>query len=123
MSKPIAVKQQFMQKLRQLTVQKGMTQSDLGRASGLGRDMISHYMRGVRYPGTGSLLKLATALGVEPGELDPAIGVPDLKAKFVSEIRQDTDNPARVVLHVHESVTMKQALAVMAILHSEDRQS
>jgi transcriptional regulator with XRE-family HTH domain len=120
MSKSRIAKIEFIKKMKQLMVQKGMTQSDLGRASGLGRDMISHYMRGVRYPGIGSLVKLAAALGVKPGELDPEIGVPDDNEQFWSEIKQYKGDPSRVLLKVQEVVTMKQALAVMAIVHGSE---
>jgi transcriptional regulator with XRE-family HTH domain len=124
MSKPRHEKQEFIKKMYQLMAHKGMTQSDLGRASGLGRDIISHYMRGMRYPGPSSLYKLAAALGVKPGELDPNIGVPEVETtqQSWSEIKQDITNPARVILRVQRSVTMKQALAVMAILHGSDEE-
>jgi transcriptional regulator with XRE-family HTH domain len=122
LSRTAAEKLEFIKKMRQLMAQKGMTQSDLARASGLGRDMISHYMRGVRYPGVGSLAKLARALGVKPGELDPEIGIPEVEdEQFWSEIKQRKDDPLHVLLRVQRVATMKQALAVMAILHgSED---
>jgi transcriptional regulator with XRE-family HTH domain len=112
-------KVEFIRKMRQLMAHKGMTQSDLGRASGLGRDMISHYMRGVRYPGPASLSKIAGALGVKPGELDPEIGVPPDEPQDLAEIRQIHGDPNRVLLHVRKIVTMKQALAVMAIIHGD----
>jgi transcriptional regulator with XRE-family HTH domain len=121
MNKSRIEKIEFIKKMRQLMAHKGMTQSDLGRASGLGRDMISHYMRGVRYPSPRNLRKLAVALGIQPGELDPDIGISEEnEQQDIAEIKQLAGDPARVRLHVRHVVTMKQALAVMAILHGAD---
>jgi transcriptional regulator with XRE-family HTH domain len=121
MSKSRIEKIEFTKKMRQLMAHKGMTQSDLGRASELGRDLISHYMRGVRYPSPRNLRKLAVALGIQPGELDPAIGVPEEnEQQDIAEIKQLAGDPARVRIQVRQVVTMKQALAVMAILHGTE---
>jgi transcriptional regulator with XRE-family HTH domain len=119
MSKSRIGKIELIKKMRQLMAHKGMTQSDLGRASGLGRDLISHYMRGVRYPSPRNLRKLAVALGTQPGELDPEIGVPD-EPQFIAKIEQIDGDPARVLVHVRQVVTMRQALAVMEILHKPE---
>ncbi|MGH8561273.1 MAG: helix-turn-helix domain-containing protein, partial [Nevskiales bacterium] len=62
---------EFGRRLLNLCLQKGWNQSDLARASELGRDAISTYVRGRSFPDPKNLRKLADALGVAMDDLLP----------------------------------------------------
>lgn len=64
-------KQEFGKRLYKMMVEKGWHQSELARRSGLARDSVSTYIRGVSLPEPGNLAALARALGVEPVDLLP----------------------------------------------------
>ncbi len=64
-------KAEFAKRLYSLMMKKNWNQSDLARASGLGRDSISQYIRANNIPSPLNLKKMADALGVEPVELYP----------------------------------------------------
>ena len=57
-------KQEFGRRLHGLMLAKDWNQSDLGKAAGLGRDSVSTYIRGLTFPTTRALRRLADALGV-----------------------------------------------------------
>ena len=65
-SKRILTRQEFGRRLTAMLVEKVWSQSDLARASGLGRDSISQYARGRSIPSPKNLSKLANALGTTP---------------------------------------------------------
>jgi transcriptional regulator with XRE-family HTH domain len=48
---------------------KGRSQADLARASRVGRDRISKYVRGIYLPQIAHLESIAAALGVDPADL------------------------------------------------------
>lgn len=64
-------KQEFGKRLYKLMVAKGWHQSELARRSGIARDSVSTYVRGVSLPEPDNLQKLADALEVDPIELLP----------------------------------------------------
>ncbi|MCJ7997485.1 helix-turn-helix transcriptional regulator [Rhizobium cremeum] len=65
------IKDEFARRVYKLMLNKGMNQSELARASGLERNRISAYVRGVALPTGLFLTKLASALGVKPTDLLP----------------------------------------------------
>lgn len=65
-------KRYFIEMLKSLMAQRGWSQSDLARHAGLGRDVVSTYMRGRSLPTSATLHKLSTALGVPADELLPS---------------------------------------------------
>ena len=52
-------------------VKKGWSQSELSRATGVGRDSISNYIRGISLPNPRNLKRLADGLAVEMSDLYP----------------------------------------------------
>jgi DNA-binding XRE family transcriptional regulator len=58
--------------IKRLRKAKALTQKDLAKRSGLPQPHISRLERGIHSPSFKSLTKIAKALGVEVGELDPS---------------------------------------------------
>ena len=106
----------FGQRLASILQRKNWNQSDLARASGLGRDSISTYVRGMVFPDPKNLKKLADALGCSVSELVPGRDPqPDNDAIF--EIRQTSDG--RVFVKINQSVSLDQAAKIFSILREE----
>jgi transcriptional regulator with XRE-family HTH domain len=93
---------------------KNWNQSDLARASGLGRDSISTYIRGMVTPTQGNLKQIADALGCSTDELLPA---EERQQETLFEIRQTGDG--RVFVKINKAVSIKQAAAIFEILRDE----
>jgi transcriptional regulator with XRE-family HTH domain len=66
---PHAVGAAFGRRFRELRVERGISQDDLARETGLHATVIGRYERGVREPRVAMILRLAKGLGVKPGEL------------------------------------------------------
>jgi transcriptional regulator with XRE-family HTH domain len=116
-SQKILTRQEFGKRLYNFMMQKRMSQSDLSRASGMGRDSISQYVRGRSVPSPKNLTKLADALDVEIDVLFPnydaqsnAAEQPTLEVK---SIESDAEN---FWLRVNMKVPASKALEVMKIL-------
>jgi transcriptional regulator with XRE-family HTH domain len=56
-------------RIRHARVAKSLTQRQLSEATGLTQQSISHFERGEARPSIDSLLRIARALGIQPGEL------------------------------------------------------
>ena len=110
-------KREFGDNLYTFLMQKKMSQSDLSRASGMGRDSISQYVRGRSVPSPKNLQKLCDALDVEPDVLFPNY---DAQANAIEQatleiksIEADTEN---FWLRINMKVPAMKALEVMKIL-------
>lgn len=55
--------------LRQLRLERGLTQEELGMECGLHRTFISQLERGLKSPSLYTIFRLAAALAIEPDEL------------------------------------------------------
>jgi len=66
------IKQDFAQRLYKEITNKGWTQAQLARYSGLNRDAISTYIRARSLPTALSLSKIAKTLGCSPKDLLPS---------------------------------------------------
>lgn len=130
------IKQEFARRLQAAMVRKGWNQSELARRANehlpkpakgqkrgksLGRDSISHYMRGRMVPLPAYLEALAKALNVEPDELLPANGFAVNPVGSPFAVRGLADG--RVSLHVNRTVRSETAAKIMAILSEEDRRA
>jgi transcriptional regulator with XRE-family HTH domain len=116
-SQKILTRQEFGKRLYNFMMRKQMTQSDLARASGMGRDSISQYVRGRSVPSPKNLQKLCDALDVEPDVLFPnydaqanAVEQPTLEMK---SIEADAEN---FWLRINMKVPAMKAMEVMKIL-------
>lgn len=67
----VNIRKEFAQRLYRRLGQKGMTQSDLSRATGLGRDSISAYANGKALPTAGNAKKIADVLDCMITDLIP----------------------------------------------------
>lgn len=128
------VKAEFARRLQAAMIEKGWNQSELarranehlpkpakGQARGkeIGRDSISHYMRGKMMPLPTYLSALAKALGVEPSALLPA-RTPTAGPSAPYEMKGLPDG--RVYLRVSRTLRQATALKIMALLAEEDRE-
>src|SRR3546814_7487960 len=52
-----------------------------GKRKNMGRDSVSHYVRGINLPTPAHLWALAKALGCEPYDLVPSMGMPSVDDK------------------------------------------
>lgn len=96
-------------------------QSDLARASGLGRALISSYVRREAFPQDTSLLALAAALSVEVTELVPGyhsgmvLAGTDAEYKTMS-LTPVTGQADRSLLEIRKIVPTKLALQVLTLI-------
>jgi transcriptional regulator with XRE-family HTH domain len=114
-------KQQFGQRLYQLMVAKGWSQSDLARRAGLQRDRISYYIRGQGLPQGHKLEALAKALGVTADELLPNTLENRMEADQPSvDLKVSPNNPNAAWLRVNRLVSMTTALKILDLLNNDD---
>lgn len=127
------VKLEFARRLQSAMIRKGWNQSELSRRasaflpkptpgqkrghSGIGRDLISHYIRGLMLPGPANLNALAQALGVEPADLMPTVGQPQIGDVPLEVKAMDGD---RMYLRIARSVSTDTAMKIMQLLREED---
>lgn len=116
-------------------IAKGWNQSELARRASdllpkpapgqkrglsIGRDLVSHYIRGTMLPGPANLDAMARALGVRPLDLLPA-GVPT-GPKLVddSPFQMQAQPDGRLYLRVSRTVSMATGMKIMNLLAEED---
>jgi transcriptional regulator with XRE-family HTH domain len=92
---------------------KNWNQSDLARATGLGRDSISTYIHGTVRPTPKNLSKIAEALECNPADLSPDTFQHEIR-DAVLEMSQLPDGKVR--LRVIQAVTLDQAVEIFNIL-------
>jgi transcriptional regulator with XRE-family HTH domain len=63
------LRQQFAKRLKELREQKGMTQDDLAKASGLSISFVRSIEQGIHAPSFASIEQLADALTIKPKDL------------------------------------------------------
>jgi transcriptional regulator with XRE-family HTH domain len=127
------IKAEFARRLQAAMIEKGWNQSELarranehlpkparGQARGkqIGRDSVSHYMRGRMIPLPAYLNAIAKALGVEPAALLPA-RTPQAASTAPYEMKGLPDG--RVYLRISRTLRQATAMKIMALLAEEDR--
>jgi transcriptional regulator with XRE-family HTH domain len=127
------IKAEFARRLQAAMIEKGWNQSELARRVNqclikppkgqkrgwkMGRDSISHYVRGAMMPLPTYLHALAKALGVRPEDLLP-VSVPTAAGATPFELRGQPDG--RVFLRLSRSVTSETAMKIMSLLAEEDK--
>jgi transcriptional regulator with XRE-family HTH domain len=115
-------KAEFGRHLRQLILKKGWTQSELARRAGLPRDSISTYVRGAVYPSQTSLVKVATALGLDPEQVLPNVieGSITRSANPSFEMKASETEPGRVWLRVDRAVSFSTAAKIAQLLDEDE---
>ncbi|BAQ16115.1 helix-turn-helix domain-containing protein [Methyloceanibacter caenitepidi] len=119
-----AVKIDFANRLQRALVNKGWNQSELARRASeklprgktIGRDMVSHYVRGVALPRPAQLEALAKALGVEPSTLLPTS--PSAADKLPAADMKALEN-GNVWLRINQGVPMTKGLLILSILNGQ----
>ncbi len=111
---------EFGKRVYKFVADMGITQSDLSRMSGLGRDSISQYIRGKSVPTPVNLRKLAKALDVDPNDLYPqyesnAFGTESLS----QEMRAVPGDPDNMWLKVDMKVPTAIALQVLQLVNNK----
>jgi transcriptional regulator with XRE-family HTH domain len=113
-------RQEFGRNLWQLLLKRGMTQSDLSRASGLGRDSVSGYVRGRNLPEPTSAKKLADALGVTMEDLYPGSTERAIDGELPAfEMKQAAGHPGRAWVRVNRMMSFAAATKIAAIIEQE----
>lgn len=116
-------KQEFGRRLHQRLLEKSWNQSDLARASGLGRDSISTYVNGKTFPTPLALKKLAQALMCEPEDLLPNAMMHAMDDEHPAvELKQASGHPGKAWLRVNRSLSFGTAAKIIALIDDEDKQ-
>lgn len=110
---------EFARRLNEAMVDRGWTQSELARNAGLGRYVVSNYIRGRSLPSAASLAALAKALELDPEVLvpDPSeLPAPDGGATPELQFEVLAHDPSRALLRVNKILDVRKALQIAIIL-------
>ncbi len=120
LSQKVLQKQEFGRRVYGLMMDKPWTQSELARASGLGRDSISQYVRGKSVPTPQNLQKLAKAFDVDPDVLFPNYAAHAAMVEEPTFQVKAVDGTAHEMwLVINMKVPTEKAMKVMAILNEK----
>lgn len=109
---------EFAKRLYALMMNKNWNQSDLARASNLGRDSISQYIRANNTPSPRNLKKLAEALGVEPVELYPNYEAAAVEEEMPAlSFRQMPGDEEHMWVRINKKVPKAVAAKIMVLLN------
>lgn len=115
-------KQEFGRRLHKLMLERDWNQSDLARAADVGRDMVSSYINGKRFPTPTSLNKLAKALDVSRDELLPNGMMSALDDENPAiELKQAVGHPGKAWLRINRAMSFGTASKIVALIHEEDQ--
>ena len=110
------VRQIFSRRLWSMLVRKGWTQSELSRQSGISRDSISTYVRGIALPDPINAQKLATAFGITVQELHPASTQVSVEESVPSVELKQAVGSGKAWLRVNKEVSYEVAVKILALL-------
>lgn len=118
-------RQHLARELHRRSMQKMLSQADISRATGLGRDSISRYFRGQTQPDPLSVLKLARALDCKPRDLDPgAVDVPlqpPANGAPAMDVRQSSSDPTKGVLQINLELPFRTIAEIMRLVDEQMR--
>ena len=112
-------RQEFVRHLEHLLMEKYWCQVDLARASGLGRDSISTYLKGKTVPSRLSLQKMAKVFQIEPELLYPNYASADAATEeemLELEVKSIAGRQSKMWVQVTQVLTTDQAMRNMAII-------
>ena len=112
--------QEFSKRLQALLVTQNLSQADLSRSTGLGRDSISSYCRGSTVPTPKNLKRICHALKVEPEQLYPNYEAESVAAEEIPafQLKAVHGDSQKTWLSVNMKVANAQALAILEILNT-----
>lgn len=113
-------KARFQQAVRDRLLELGLTQADLSRLTGIGRDSISVYCRGRSIAGPRHLDAIARALKCQPGDLLPGAEQRDKPADAAQALQVTMSSPGRYWIKLNREVSQDTMMKVMAAIAAED---
>lgn len=113
-------KAKFQQAVRDRLLELGLTQADLSRLTGIGRDSISVYCRGRSIAGPRHLDAIARALKCQPGDLLPGAEQRDKPADAAQALQVTMSSPGRYWIKLNREVSQDTMMKVMAAIAAED---
>lgn len=113
---------EFAQRLYNILLEKGWTQSELARRAELPRDNVSMYVRAKSSPTPQSLKKMADALGMSPSELYPTYAVASVATDDLPsfDMKMSASDPSKAYIRVNRLVRAGTAAKIAALLADED---
>jgi transcriptional regulator with XRE-family HTH domain len=121
-----SLKKEFSRRLYQAMRAKDWRQADLHRASGLPKDSISTYYRGLVLPTSYSLDKLAKALDVQPEWLVPGEAAPSVSSSLPLEgtppyeMRVLPWDSKRAMVKINKPIRTKTAVQIIGLVEADD---
>lgn len=122
------LKREFGIRLRQILVQKGMSQTELARAAAkhtpdrsFGRDLISSYISGRYIPNPINLAAMAKALDVTPDELLPQSNNLPRRGESTPPLDLRVLGDDRASLRVNQVVSLSVALKVAQLINDDTK--
>jgi transcriptional regulator with XRE-family HTH domain len=111
-------KQEFGRRILSLLADRRWTQGDLHRASGVSRDAISCYVRGVSFPDPPNLQRVASAFGLTSETLLPNIVESAARNDTMPplEIRSIPGDPDNVWMRINQKISYDLAAKIMAMV-------
>lgn len=113
----------FGARIQRLMDDRGWNQSELSRRSGVGRDMISGYVRGMHRPNPPHAKSIAEAFGIPVADLFPKSSDPGpeiVAAREAPPLEMRTVAPGRVMLHVNLELPLAVAVQVLGLVQGAD---
>lgn len=124
-------KQEFGRRLAALILERGWNQSDLVRKVNdmfpdldrpFGRDAVSTYVNGRRFPTPKSLNMLCQALGVTRDELLPNASIQAINDENPAlELRQAAGHPGKAWVRVNRMMSFDVAAKIVSLINEEDK--
>jgi transcriptional regulator with XRE-family HTH domain len=109
---------EFGQRLYRLMQERGWTQAELSRRSGLTRDSVSTYVRGLTYPTGKSVQALARAFNVPPETIMPNHAEHAIEQDEPAfEMKQSTIDPSKSWVRVNRLVSTDVAVRFAQMLN------
>lgn len=113
-------KQEFGRRIYRELMARGWNQSELARQTGLPRDSVSTYVRGVSLPTPKSLQKLADAFGTTPADLLPNSIEAAIEEDVPSlEMKVSVSAPSTAWLRVNRLVSLSTAARVIELVEAD----
>jgi transcriptional regulator with XRE-family HTH domain len=112
----------FSQRLYDMIMEKQVSQAEVGRNTGISKDMISRYVKGETRPGEANLLKLAKYFNVEPSQLMPSRldnRGDEGEAEFYTRLSTDEHSPRFSLLELRRVIRTATALKIMQLIDED----
>lgn len=115
-------RQEFGRRLYSLMLQKGWTQAELARQSGILADSVSNYVRGNIMPSPKNLLALAKVFGMRPGELLPNYTESAIEADKEPpiDLKVSSADPTKAWLRISRVVKFDTAARIIQMIREDD---